>query len=229
MRNDACQLDTNNDNMESNDDTYCSYLYNNCPYNVDARWYYFVNSNTREIPEDELNYQTSKINSTKTISTMKWKILVRLELDMDDEHHKENVWKTKVVVQVVIPNDHSKQDQYNQKKELKQCDHTDTNKEDQVYYDSNSNDNTLHDVTQVEDVTEDTYDDDVNINRKPINNVIDDDDVNVNRKPINNVIDDTNDDDINDWKPVNNGFLQPVGEQKGATGMIYEHEGILYV
>ena len=78
---------------------------------------------------------------------MKWKILVRrLGSDMNDEYHKEtiDVWKTEVVVQVVMPNDHSKKDQHDQKKELKRCDYTGTNKEDQVYYDSNSKDDTFH-------------------------------------------------------------------------------------
>ena len=66
------------------------------------------------MPEDELNYQTSKIDSNETTSTMKWKIQTRRS-DMNDEYHKEtiNVWRTKVVVQVVIPNDHSKEDQHN--------------------------------------------------------------------------------------------------------------------
>jgi len=40
------------------------------------------------------------------------------------------------------------------------------------------------------------------------------------------VIDDTDDDENNDRKPINNGFLQPVGERKGATGMMYEHGGV---
>ena len=54
----------------------------------------------------------------------------------------------------------------------------------------------------------------------------DNDDNNVSRKSINNLIDDTDDDD---WKLINNGFLQPVGKRKGATGMMYEHEKVLYV
>ena len=37
---------------------------------VDAQLNYFVNSNNGEILEDELNYQTSKKNSTKTTSTI---------------------------------------------------------------------------------------------------------------------------------------------------------------
>ena len=128
---------------------------------------------------------------------------------MDDEIHKETIdaWKTKVVVQVMMPNDHLKQDQHNQKKELKQCDHTDANKKNQV-----SNNDTFHDVIQVEDVIDDTYDDNNNVNRKPINK---------------KVIDDTNNDDNNDWKLINNGFLQPVGKQKGATGMMHEYEVVV--
>ena len=114
---------------------------------------------------------------------------------------------------MVMPNDHSKQDQHNHKKELKQCDRTNKNKEDQVYYDSNSNDDTFHNATQVEDVIKDTYDDNDYVNRKPINNVIDD----------------TDDDDNNNWKPFNNKFLQPAGKGKGATGMMYENERVLYV
>ena len=97
---------------------------------------------------------------------------------------------------------------------------------------------------------EDTYDDDNNVYGKPINSnsdngnkndndtfhaiqaeiVIDetyDDDDNVNRKLINNVIDNTDDDNNNNWKPFSNGFLQPVGKQKGAVGIIYEHEAVL--
>ena len=73
-------------------------------------------------------------------------------------------------------------------------------------YSDNGNENnndTFHDAIQVEDVIDDTYDDDDNFNRKPINNAIDD----------------TNDDDDNNnQKSINNGFLQPVGKQKGPTG-----------
>jgi len=125
-----------------------------------ACWYYFSISNNGEIPEDELNYQTSNINSIETTSTMKMKILTRrLRSDMNDEYHKEtiDIWTTKVVVQVVMPNDYSKQDQHDQKKGLEQCNQIDANKEDQVYYDSNSDDDT---VTQVEGVSADTYNDD---------------------------------------------------------------------
>ena len=92
---------------QNNNTCYNSYLYGNCPDNVDICWYYFDISNNDDIPEDKLNYQTSNINNIETTSTMKWKILViRLKSDMNDKHHKENI----VVVQVVIPNDHSKQD-----------------------------------------------------------------------------------------------------------------------
>ena len=65
-----------------------------------------------------MNYPTSKIDSNKTTSTMRWKIQAR-KSDMNDEYHKEtiDVWKTKVVVQIVMPNDHSKQDQHDQKKQ----------------------------------------------------------------------------------------------------------------
>ena len=77
-----------------------------------ACWYYFDISSNGEIPDDELNYQTSNINSIETTSTMKWKILVRrLGSDM-----------TKVVVQMVVPNDYSKQDQHNQRKQLNHLD-----------------------------------------------------------------------------------------------------------
>ena len=61
--------------------------------------------------------------------------------------------------------------------------------EGQVYYNCNSNNDIFHDATQVEDVIEDTYDDD-NVN----------------------------------WKPINNGFLQPVGKRKGAIRMMYDEE-----
>ena len=54
---------------------------------VGAQWYYFVNSNNGEIPEDELNYQTNNINSIEAISTIKWKILVRrLRLGNDSDY-----------------------------------------------------------------------------------------------------------------------------------------------
>ena len=43
------------------------------------------------------------------------------------------------------------------------------------------------------------------------------------------MIEETNDDDDNiHGKPINNDFLQPVGQQEGATGAMYEHEGVLY-
>ena len=85
-------MEINDDNTEQNDDTcYGFYLYGHCPDNVDTCWYYFVNSNNEEVPEDEdeLNYQTSSKNSIETTSTIKWKILVRLESDMNEEYHKE--------------------------------------------------------------------------------------------------------------------------------------------
>ena len=115
---DVCQMEINDDNKD--------YLSNR---DVDAWLHYFVNPNNGEIPEDELNYQTSKINSTEATSAMKWKGLVRrLRSDMNNEYHEE----TGVVVQVIMPNDHSKQDQHNQRKQLKRCDHTYTNKEDHI-------------------------------------------------------------------------------------------------
>ena len=68
---------------------------------------------------------------------------------------------------------HSKQeqDQHDQKKELEQCNHTNANKEDQEYCDINSDD---HAATQVEDVSEDIYDDDKYVLRKQINSNSDD-------------------------------------------------------
>ena len=66
---------------------------------------------------------------------------------------------------------------------------------------------------QVEYMIDDTYDDNDKINRKPINNVIDD----------------TNDDNRNNQKPINNGFLQSIGQRKGSTGMMYEDKGVLYI
>ena len=158
-------------------------------------------------------------------------ILVRrLGSDMNDEYHKENI----VVVQVVMPNNHlkQKQDQQNHKKELKWSDHTDANKKDQVYYDCNSNDDTFHDATQVEDVIKDTYYDDNNVHGKPINSNSDDgnendDDTFHDAIQAEDVIDDTNDDNNNDRKPINNEFLQPLGQHEGAIRMMYEHEAIL--
>ena len=102
-----------------------------------------------------------------------------------------------------MPKDHLRQDQHNQKKELKQCNYTDVIKEDQAYYDSNSNNDTFHDAIQAENTIDDTYGDDDDVNKRPINN--------------------------NDRKPINNEFLQPVGQQEGATGMMYVHEALLYV
>ena len=79
---------------DKSDDTLCG----NHLDNVDIYSYYFDISNNGEIPDDELNYQTSNINSIEETSTMKWKIMVRqLGSDM---------------------NDHSKQDQHNQRKQL---------------------------------------------------------------------------------------------------------------
>ena len=80
--------------------------------------------------------------------------------------------------------------------------------DDLVYYDSNSDDdnennsNTFHDSIQVENVIDDTY------------NGNDD----VNGKQTDNTTDDTNDDN-NDVQrmPINTIFLQPVGQQEGAT------------
>ena len=37
---------------------------------ADARLHYFVNSNNGEIPEDELNYQTSQVDSKEMTSTI---------------------------------------------------------------------------------------------------------------------------------------------------------------
>ena len=85
-------MEINDDNMDQNDDNcYGFYLYGHCPDSVDTCWYYLVNSNNGEVPEDEdeLNYQTSSKNSIETTSTIKWKILVRLESDMNEEYHKE--------------------------------------------------------------------------------------------------------------------------------------------
>ena len=67
------------DNKGLNNNTcYGFYLYGNCPDNIDTRWYYFVNSNNYEIPEDELNYQTSKVDSKDMVSTLAWKVQARI-------------------------------------------------------------------------------------------------------------------------------------------------------
>ena len=43
------------------------------------------------------------------------------------------------------------------------------------------------------------------------------------------MIEETNDDNDNVCgKPINIDFLQPVGQQEGATGAMYEYEGDLY-
>ena len=66
MRNIACQIETNNENKEFNNDTcYGYYLYSIYPENVDICWYYFDISNNEEIPEDKLNYQTIKKHNFK--------------------------------------------------------------------------------------------------------------------------------------------------------------------
>ena len=90
--------------------------------------------------------------------------------------------------------------------------------DDLVYYGSNSDDDnedngdTFHDSIQVEDMIDETYNDNDDVNGKPINDVIDD----------------TDDNDNNvQRKPINNEFLQPIGQQEGATGIMYEHEGVL--
>ena len=46
--------------------------------NVDTCQYYFVNSNNGEIPEDELNYQTSIVDSKDMASTLEWKKQARI-------------------------------------------------------------------------------------------------------------------------------------------------------
>ena len=46
--------------------------------NGDTSWYYFVNSNNGEIPEDELNYQASIVDSEDMASTLVWKIQARI-------------------------------------------------------------------------------------------------------------------------------------------------------
>ena len=48
------------------------YLYNNNEHFI--YWYCIVYSNNGELSEGELNYQTCKIDSNMTASTMKWKI-----------------------------------------------------------------------------------------------------------------------------------------------------------
>ena len=73
--------------------------------------------------------------------------------------------------------------------------------DDLVYYDSNS-------------------DDDDENNDNIFHNTI----------QVEDVIEKTNDADDNiHGKPINNGFLHPIGQQKGTTGMIFGHEGALYV
>ena len=39
---------------------------------------YNINSNNEKIPEDKLNYQTSKIDSKEMVSTLTWKIQARM-------------------------------------------------------------------------------------------------------------------------------------------------------
>ena len=71
---------------------------------------------------------------------------------------------------------------------------------DLVYYDSNSDDDNEND--------DDTFHDTIQVE---------------------DVIEETNDDYDNiSGEPINNDFLQPVGQQEGATGAIYEHERVLH-
>ena len=177
------------DNKDLNNNScYGFYLYGNYPDNVDTYWYYFDSSNNGEIPDDELNYQTSNINNIEATSTMKWKILVRrLGSDINDEPHEE----TNVVVQVIMPNDRigsgTDIDVQVVKNNNSFSDYDDDvrNKSDDTHdftiinYDINSDDNneynwdTFHDSSQAEDMIDDTYNGDDDVNRKPINNVID--------------------------------------------------------
>ena len=46
--------------------------------NVDTYRYYFVNSNNGEIPNGELNYQTSIVYSKDKASTLAWKTQARI-------------------------------------------------------------------------------------------------------------------------------------------------------
>ena len=72
------------------------------------------------------------------------------------------------------------------------------------------------------------YDEKGKSDRDP--NLLDKDDTFHDSTQVEDVIKDTYDnDDVVNQKPIKNGFLQPVGERKGATGMMYEHEGVLYV
>ena len=124
VQNDIRQMMPIYNNKDSNNNTcYNFYLCGNRPGNVETYWYYFDISNNGEIPDDELNYQTSKVDSNETTSSMTWKIQARrLDKDDNDDNTKEtiDVWKTKVVVQVsmpvITPNNYSKQDQHNQRK-----------------------------------------------------------------------------------------------------------------
>ena len=50
-----------------------------------------------------------------------------------------------------------------------------------------------------------------------------------NATQVESVNDGTDDDNNDDRKPINNGSLQPVDKRKGTTGIMHEHEGILYV
>ena len=77
-----------------------------CPANVDTCWYYFVNSNNGEIPEGELNNQTFKIESSKTTSTMTWRIQARKIVTDTDENENET---REVAIQIAMPIDYSKQ------------------------------------------------------------------------------------------------------------------------
>ena len=51
---------------------------NTCSDNAVTRWYCFLNSNNGEIHEDELNYQTSKVDSKDMASTLARKIQARI-------------------------------------------------------------------------------------------------------------------------------------------------------
>ena len=56
-----------------------------------------------------------------------------------------------------------------------------------------------------------------------------DDDIFHDAIQVKDVIEETNDDDDDiSGEPINNNFLQLVGQEEGATGLMYEHEGVLY-
>ena len=113
-----------------------------------------------------------------------WKTKVAVQVIMPDDHSKQDQHNQRKQLKRCDHTDTNKEDQV----------YYDNNSDDdtfhdavqgvqqindQVYYDSNSNDgnenydDTFHDSIQAEDMINDTHNDNDDVNRKPINNMMD--------------------------------------------------------